>query len=77
VLREALTAAGFRVDHSEAGLYLWVTRDEDAADTLAWFAERGILVAPGTFYGPTGSRHVRIALTAPDDRIAAVASRLT
>ncbi|HEU5472102.1 MAG TPA: succinyldiaminopimelate transaminase [Actinophytocola sp.] len=77
VLRAALTRAGFRIDHSEAGLYLWATRDEDAWDTVGWLAERGILVAPGTFYGRTGGRHVRIALTAPDDRIAAALTRLS
>jgi succinyldiaminopimelate transaminase len=76
ILREALVRAGFRIDHSEAGLYLWATRDEDAWQTVAWLAERGILVAPGTFYGPTGTRHVRVALTAPDERIAAAAGRL-
>ncbi len=54
-LRAALESAGFRVDHSEAGLYLWVTRDEDCWDTVAWLAERGILVAPGTFYGPAAA----------------------
>ncbi|HEY7594931.1 MAG TPA: succinyldiaminopimelate transaminase [Actinophytocola sp.] len=75
-LRPALLAAGFRIDHSAAGLYLWTTRDEPAWDTVAWFAARGILVAPGTFYGPTGDRHVRIALTASDERIAAAAARL-
>ncbi|NED65462.1 aminotransferase class I/II-fold pyridoxal phosphate-dependent enzyme, partial [Streptomyces sp. SID10244] len=26
----AVQAAGFRIDHSEAGLYLWATRDEDS-----------------------------------------------
>lgn len=76
VLRKALQDNGFRVDHSEAGLYLWVTRDEPAADTVSWFAERGILVAPGTFYGPSGDRHVRVALTATDERVAAAAARL-
>ena len=50
-LRDALEAAGFRIDHSEASLYLWATRDEDCWDTVAWLAERGILVAPGAFYG--------------------------
>ncbi|MCP2165622.1 succinyldiaminopimelate transaminase [Goodfellowiella coeruleoviolacea] len=77
VLRAALLAAGFTVDHSEAGLYLWATRGEDAWDTVGWLADRGILVAPGTFYGPTGTRHVRIGLTATDDRVAAAAHRLT
>lgn len=76
VLHKALLAAGFAVDHSEAGLYLWASRDEDAWDTVSWLAERGILVAPGTFYGPSGGRHVRIALTATDERIGAAAERL-
>jgi succinyldiaminopimelate transaminase len=77
VLRDAVTSAGFTVEHSEAGLYLWISRDEDAWQTVAWFARRGILVAPGVFYGPTGARHVRIALTATDERVAAAAARLS
>lgn len=77
VLRPALEAAGFRIDHSEGGLYLWATRDESCWDTVAWLAERGILVAPGEFYGPTGARHVRVALTATDDRIDTAVARLT
>ena len=75
-LRAALVDAGFRVDHSEAGLYLWASRGERCADTVAWFADLGVLVAPGDFYGPAGARHVRLALTAPDERIAAAVSRL-
>jgi aspartate/methionine/tyrosine aminotransferase len=43
---------------------------------VADLAERGILVAPGAFYGPGGARHVRIALTATDERIAAACERL-
>ncbi len=76
VLRPALAAAGFRIDASEAGLYLWATRGEPAGDTLAWLAERGLLVAPGDFYGPAGARHVRVALTATDERVTAAATRL-
>jgi succinyldiaminopimelate transaminase len=77
LLRRVLESAGFRIDHSEASLYLWSTRDEPCMDTVAWLAERGILVAPGDFYGPAGARHVRVALTATDERIAAAAERLT
>ncbi len=76
VLRSALLGAGFRIEHSTAGLYLWAGRDEAAWETVAWLAERGVLVAPGTFYGPAGERHVRVALTAPDERVASVADRL-
>ncbi|WP_067688314.1 succinyldiaminopimelate transaminase [Nocardia jejuensis] len=77
VLRKALDHAGFRIDDSAAGLYLWSTRGEPCRVTLDWLAERGILAAPGEFYGPSGGEHVRIALTATDERIAAAAVRLT
>ncbi len=76
VLRAALEAAGFRIDHSEGSLYLWATRGEPCLDTVGWFAERGVLVAPGDIYGPTGHEHVRVAFTATDERVAAVADRL-
>jgi succinyldiaminopimelate transaminase len=76
-LLPALQLAGLTVDDSEAGLYLWATRGEPCRDTVAWLAQRGILVAPGEFYGPRGSQHVRVALTATDERIAAAVQRLT
>ena len=76
-LLAAVTAAGLRVDHSEAGLYLWATREEDCWTTVSALADRGILVAPGSFYGAAGGQHVRIALTATDERIDAACSRLT
>ena len=75
-LRAAVVVAGFTVEHSEAGLYLWCTRDEDCWTTTKALAEVGLLVAPGDFYGADGARHVRLALTATDERIAAAAERL-
>ncbi len=76
-LRAAFEAAGFRIDHSEGGLYLWLTRDEPCWETVSWLAERGILVAPGDFYGPAGGHHVRVALTTTDERVQAAADRLS
>ncbi|MET7514323.1 bifunctional succinyldiaminopimelate transaminase/glutamate-prephenate aminotransferase [Streptomyces sp. NPDC005480] len=76
-LREALVKHGFRIEHSEASLYLWATRDESCWDTVAHLAELGILVAPGDFYGPAGERFVRVALTATDERVAAAVERLS
>lgn len=81
VLRKALEGAGFRIDHSEAGLYLWASRivrgePEACWDTVARLADLGILVAPGEFYGPGGEHHVRVALTATDERVASAAARL-
>ncbi|SDX79518.1 succinyldiaminopimelate aminotransferase apoenzyme [Modestobacter sp. DSM 44400] len=75
-LAAAVRAAGVRIDHSKAGLYLWVTRDEDCWTTIDWLAGLGIVAAPGSFYGPAGARHVRMALTATDERIEAAVQRL-
>jgi succinyldiaminopimelate transaminase len=76
-LSPALRTAGFAIDYSDAGLYLWATRGEPCRDSVGWMAARGILVAPGDFYGPGGAQHVRVALTATDERIVAAVDRLT
>ena len=72
----ALRAAGFRIDHSEAGLYAWASRDEECWRSVGWCSERGILVAPGSYYGQAGQHHIRVALTATDAACEAAASRL-
>ena len=76
LLTAAFTKAGFAIDASTAGLYLWVTRGESCWQTVDAFAKLGILVAPGEFYGPTGQSNVRVALTATDERVTAAAARL-
>ncbi|NLU67314.1 succinyldiaminopimelate transaminase [Streptomyces sp. HNM0574] len=75
-LRTALEARGFRIEHSEASLYLWATRDEPCWGTVADLSKQGILVAPGEFYGPAGERFVRVAFTATDERVAEAVRRL-
>lgn len=76
ILRAALESAGFTIDASLAGLYLWATLGEDCWTTLGRLADLGILAAPGAFYGATGHRHVRIALTGSDEAVATAAQRL-
>jgi succinyldiaminopimelate transaminase len=76
LLRPALEAAGFRIEHSEGSLYLWATRGEPCRTSVDLLAEHGILVAPGDFYGEASGKFVRVALTATDERIAAAAARL-
>jgi succinyldiaminopimelate transaminase len=78
LLRAAFAEAGWTIDHSEAGLYLWATHPaHDCWSAAEWLAaESGILVAPGELYGAAGTRHIRVALTATDERITAVAKRL-
>ena len=78
VLAAGLTAAGFRIEHSEAGLYLWATKPGldcwATCELLA--AECGILAGPGCFYGPDGNSYIRVALTATDERVAVAGERL-
>jgi len=76
VLRPALEAAGFTIEFSNSGLYLWCTRNEDAWTSVAWLADRGVLATPGSFYGELGARHIRIAMTATDSQIADAAARI-
>jgi succinyldiaminopimelate transaminase len=75
-LRPALIGAGFTIEFSDSGLYLWCTRNEDAWTSVAWLAERGILATPGSFYGEQGKNHIRIAMTASDAHIADAVQRL-
>jgi succinyldiaminopimelate transaminase len=75
-LAPALQEAGFTIDDSAAGLYIWCTRSEDAWKSVEWLANRGILATPGTFYGPKGGSHIRVAMTATDSQIADAAARI-
>ena len=73
-LKSALLSQGFKIEYSEAGLYIWCTRGEDGYKTVDYFAQLGILVTPGAFYG--SDNFVRIALTATDENINKAAVRI-
>ena len=77
ILRPALESLGFKVEHTEAGLYIWCTRGETDMDSVAFLADRGVLVTPGHFYGEAGAKYIRVALTATDDQITRAAARMT
>ncbi len=72
----ALRAAGFTIESSEAGLYIWATRNENCWDSVSWLAELGIIATPGVFYGELGTSHIRIAMTATDAQISQAAARI-
>lgn len=76
ILRSALSEVGFITEFSDAGLYIWCTRNETDWESVTWLAERGILATPGNFYGNAGARHIRIALTADDNKIQEAANRI-
>lgn len=75
-LLSAVKAAGFVVDRSEAGLYIWATKGQDCWQQIRELAEMGILAVPGEFYGRAGSQHVRFSVTATDQQISAASKRL-
>ena len=64
VLAEGLRAKGIRILPSEAGLYLWaeVPGDGDADRYAAACLERGLVISPGSFFGPGGEGWFRLAL---------------
>ena len=76
LLRPALEQSGFRIDRSEAGLYLWATEGRPAWESIDRLAKLGILAGPGPFYGDVYLEHVRFSLTATDERVAAASERL-
>lgn len=75
-LAPALRAAGFTIENSEAGLYIWATRNENCWDSISWLAELGIIATPGVFYGELGASHIRIAMTATDAQITEASLRI-
>ena len=71
VLIPAIEARGWEVVASEATMYLWVTGPDPDA-----LLERGILVSPGEFFGPSGAGYVRFALVPTLDECARAAAIL-
>jgi acetylornithine aminotransferase len=61
-LLPALEAAGFRLAGGDATFFLWLAVDGPSEDVARELLERGILVAPGSFFGPAGEGYVRLAL---------------
>ncbi|MEV7807846.1 succinyldiaminopimelate transaminase [Microbispora sp. NPDC088329] len=77
LLRATLSAAGWTIDHSEAGLFLWARCPALPGWTACErLAEAGILATPGDMYGDAGRRHVRFAVTASDMAIEIACRRL-
>ena len=67
VVLPALEAAGFRHAGGDATFFLWLDAGEDAEAAAARLLERGLVLAPGSFFGAGGERFLRLALV-PDAR---------
>jgi len=58
----ALEAAGLRLAGSEATFYLWLAVDGPSEPFARRLLDHGIVVAPGSFFGPAGEGYIRLAL---------------
>ncbi len=75
----ALRNAGFRVETPRAAMYVWVPLPADvpsATFTLRALEEEGVVVLPGSGFGPGGEGFFRVALTVSPDRLAEAVTRL-
>ena len=77
-LAELLEGLGLDAPLPAGAFYLWVPAPGGDAWALAerLATDAGVLVSPGEFYGPTGSGHIRLAATVPDDRLTLLTERL-
>ncbi|NDJ62129.1 MAG: aminotransferase class I/II-fold pyridoxal phosphate-dependent enzyme [Chloroflexi bacterium] len=77
-LMAALPQIGLRAQPSKGSLYLWACVDQGDGLAYAEAALTGarVSLAPGGFYGASGSRHVRISLGVPDERFDEAIDRL-
>jgi LL-diaminopimelate aminotransferase len=75
----ALDEAGFKVESPKAAMYLWVPLPlgvASAAFAKLALEETGVVVLPGSAFGPAGEGFFRIALTVGAERLRTAAERL-
>ncbi len=75
----ALRQAGFVLEAPKAAMYLWIALPPgvpSAAFATRALEETGVLVLPGSAFGPAGEGFFRIALTVGADRLREAALRL-
>ena len=76
---DALRDIGVEVDPPKATIYIWAPVPD--GHTSASFAElvleeAGVVISPGSMYGPSGEGFFRISLTTPDELLTEAVGRL-
>jgi succinyldiaminopimelate transaminase len=61
-LLPVLERKGLRVAASRAGIYLWVEVEGGSEAFAERLLDHGVVVSPGSFFGPSGEGYVRFAL---------------
>jgi len=79
MLVSSCNAMGLHTQEPKAGLYVWSTIPGGftSSDFTNWlFDKTGVFITPGTNFGNAGEGYVRIAITAPDERIETALKRM-
>jgi LL-diaminopimelate aminotransferase len=79
VLLEGLRGVGWNVSPAHATFYVWAhipTGEDSMAFSSRLLEEAHVVTTPGVGFGPSGEGYVRMALTAPEDRIAEAVDRI-
>jgi LL-diaminopimelate aminotransferase len=73
LLIDLLERKSLRVAASRATMYLWVeVPPGETSETFAeWLLNVGVVVAPGSYFGPAGEGYVRFALVPTEEECAA------
>ncbi|HEX2588257.1 MAG TPA: LL-diaminopimelate aminotransferase [Gaiellales bacterium] len=75
----ALRAVGIEVTPPRGTMYIWVPVPEghtSVSFTELVLEQAGVVVSPGSSYGPNGEGYVRLSLTLPDDRLREAVERI-
>ncbi|HEX3213212.1 MAG TPA: LL-diaminopimelate aminotransferase, partial [Actinomycetota bacterium] len=71
-IMEVFWDAGWKVEAPKGALYVWLPTPpgESSVDfTARLLDEAGVVVAPGTGYGPSGEGYIRLSITIADSRL--------
>jgi LL-diaminopimelate aminotransferase len=77
---DALAKAGVEVTPPKGSIYVWAPVPEGFESAAAYceyvLEQAGVVISPGSAYGPNGEGFFRISLTTPDDRLLEAVERL-
>jgi LL-diaminopimelate aminotransferase len=78
MLQKALEAKGFEVFGGGASFYLWFSHSKISSSTkiLDLFIEQGIVITPGTAFGPDGEGYVRMVFCVTEEVCRQTAARI-
>lgn len=72
-LCDGLASIGWKMEKPEGTMFVWAPIPAGFTDSLefvkALFEKAGVLVTPGSAFGPSGEGHVRMALVQDEDAI--------